>query len=573
MIRLPYRSLAVSALALSLLMPAWAQAEMKGVAGAYLAGKQAVIEHDYEAASNYFTRALTRDRLNPELMEDAIVAQLALGRIDRAVPIAEAIEAQDLRSQAAHMVIIADLLKKGDFETYLSRDAETRGIGPLVDGLLTAWAHMGTGASDEAMAAFDALGEQRGLKGFAMYHKALAMILAGDLEGAEAIFSDRADGSMRLTRRGAMARAEILSQLGRNDDALISLQESFGLARDPELNAIYTRLEGGETLPLTHVRTAQDGLAEVFFTLAGALRNDAGADYTLLYAQMARYLREDHVDALLQVAELLEQLDQYDLAVAVYRAVPNDHPAYHAAALGRAAAYRRADKDDAAIEVLQELSKRFPELPTVYSTLGDIQRGQENFAEAIPHYDRALDLTEEEARNRWFLLYARAIAHEREGDWENAEADFRKALELNPGQPQVLNYLGYSLVEKQIKLDEALSLIEQAVEASPESGYIVDSLGWVLYRLGRYEEAVTHMERAVELMPVDPVVNDHLGDVYWAVGRVREAEFQWKRALSFVDEENPGDAEPDRMRRKLEVGLDLVLAEEGSDPLKVANDD
>ena len=160
------------------------------------------------------------------------------------------------------------------------------------------------------------------------------------------------------------------------------------------------------------------------------------------------------------------------------------------------------------------------------------------------------------------------------GEWDRAEADFRTALELNPGQPQVLNYLGYSLVEKQIKLDEALEMIEQAVAASPDSGYIVDSLGWVLYRLGRYDEAVGHMERAVELMPVDPVVNDHLGDVYWAVGRAREAQFQWMRALSFVDpEEVDGEADPDRMRRKLEVGLDVVLAEEGADPLKVADDD
>ena len=119
--------------------------------------------------------------------------------------------------------------------------------------------------------------------------------------------------------------------------------------------------------------------------------------------------------------------------------------------------------------------------------------------------------------------------------WTKAESDFRKALELTPGQPQVLNYLGYSMVEKEINLDEALGMIEQAVEASPESGYIVDSLGWVLYRLGRYDEAVVHMERTVELTAVDPVVNDHLGDVYWAVGRFREAEFQWSRALSFVE--------------------------------------
>jgi Flp pilus assembly protein TadD len=164
--------------------------------------------------------------------------------------------------------------------------------------------------------------------------------------------------------------------------------------------------------------------------------------------------------------------------------------------------------------------------------------------------------------------------HERLDNWELAEADFRAALALNPEQPQVLNYLGYSMVEKQVNLDEALNMIERAAAARPDSGFIVDSLGWVLFRIGRYSEAVVHMETAVALMPVDPVVNDHLGDVYWSVGRTREAEFQWSRALSFVDPTDAdGEADPDRIRRKLEIGLDAVLVEEGANPLKVANED
>ena len=205
--------------------------------------------------------------------------------------------------------------------------------------------------------------------------------------------------------------------------------------------------------------------------------------------------------------------------------------------------------------------------------MGDVLRDQNNYSDAIPSYDRALELVPEDSRRRWFIHYARAIAHERLDHWELAEADFRAALELNPDQPQVLNYLGYSMVEKQINLDEALEMIERAVAARPDSGFIVDSLGWVLFRLGRYSEAVEHMETAVALMPVDPVVNDHLGDVYWSVGRTREAEFQWSRALSFVDpEDTDGEADPDRIRRKLESGLDAVLEAEGAEPLKVAND-
>ncbi len=559
-----------SALALSLLLAAPAIAE--SASGSYLAGRQAARQNDYVAAADYFTRALARQPQNASLMEDAIVSNLALGRLMRALPLAQTLESRDQRSQAAHMVLTADLLQREDFAAYLDRDTETRGVGPLVDGLLAAWALIGTDQSEEGLARFDEIGGQPGVQGFAMYHKALALSLIGDLEGAEEIFASRGGGGMVITRRGATARAEILSQLDRNDDALISLQEAFGTATDPELAHLIKRLEGGEKLSLSHITSAREGAAEVFYSLAGALRSDAGPEYTLLYARIAQYLRPDHVDALLMNAELLEELGQYDLAVSAYKGVAPDHPAFHAAELGRVAAYREAGKPDAAIEVLEQLGKRFPSLVNVHSTLGDIFRQQDQFDEAVGAYDRAIELSDPERRGLWFIYYARAISHERQGTWPNAEADFRKALELNPGQPQVLNYLGYSLVEKRTKLDEALKMIEQAVEASPESGYIVDSLGWVLYRMGRYNEAVTHMERAVELMAVDPVVNDHLGDVYWAVGRIREAEFQWSRALSFVDADDPGDAEPDRIRRKLEVGLDVVLEEEGAEPLKVADD-
>lgn len=570
MIRILKSTSAGLAIIVALAVPAVAQS----FSGAYLAGQNAASQSDFEAAGKYYMQALARDPGNAEITEDAIVAQIALGRIDRAKPLATALEARGLRSQIAHMATITTLFKDEDYDGYLARDAETQGIGPLVDGLLTAWAHVGAGDQAAAMAQFDEIAGESGLQGFALYHKAMALGGLGDFEAAEEIFLGQDGGPLQQTRRGAMARAEVLSQLGRNDEALASIQNAFGAATDPELTTFAATLEAGGTLPFTHIITARDGAAEVFYSVAGALRQDAGADYTLLYTRLARYLRPDHIDSLLLSAELLDSLGQYDLANAAYKGVPADHPAFHAAELGRAAVLRQSGKPDAAIEVLEQLAKRFGDLAIVHSSLGDVQRQQDQFAQAVVSYDRAIELTEEGARAAWFLHYARAISLERLEEWPRAEADFRMALELNPGQPQVLNYLGYSLVEKQIKLDEALSMIEQAVAASPDSGYIVDSLGWVLYRLGRYEEAVEHMERAVELMPIDPVVNDHLGDVFWAVDRKREAQFQWMRALSFVDhDDTDGEADPDRIRRKLEVGLDTVLEEEGSEPLKIADDE
>lgn len=545
------------------------------LSGAYLAARQAEVRHDYTAAARYYTRALSLQPNNSGVMESLTLSLLMQGQFARAVPVAQGMEERGLQSQVAQMTVTTDLALTDKFAEIVERSSsEGRGIGPLVDGLVGAWAHLGAGEADAALAAFDTLSEQNGLKGFSLYHKALALGQLGRFEEAEAIFADDTQGVVQMTRRGAMARAEILSQLGRNDDALNSLTLAFGNATDPGIAALTDQLSAGDKIAFTHVTSPTDGLAEVYYSIAAALTNEAQADYTLLYARVALALRPDHSDALLLAAELLDDLGQHDLAIDAYAKMPRDHLDYHAAELGRAGALRSLDKLDASVEVLKALARTHSELPLVHSTMGDIFRQQEKYSEAIVAYDNALERTPAgTTRGKWFLHYARAISYERQDKWEEAEADFRAALELEPEQPQVLNYLGYSLVEKQIKLDEALDMIERAVAGRPDSGFIVDSLGWVLYRLGRYEEAVGHMERAVELMPVDPVVNDHLGDVYWSVGRYREAEFQWSRALSFVDEEDASsEADPERIRRKMSVGLDAVLAEEGAEPLKVAED-
>ncbi len=541
-------------------------------AGSYLAGRQAIYENDYSAAERYYAQALRFDPQNALLQESVVVARIALGEVARALPIAQQIEEANLPSQAARMVISANLIADGKFDDLLARDPETQGVGPLVDGLMIAWAHLGQGEMTKAMEQFDSVATQDGLREFALYHKAMALASIGDFEGAEAILADNDGTVARFSRRAALARTEILSQLDRNEDAIQFLDDVFVAGSDPTIEAYLRQLAAGETLPFTHVRSAQDGMAEIFFTVSAALNSEASADYVLLYARLASFLRPDHVDAILLSADLLDNLQQYDLAVEAYRLVPADSNDHHAAELGRAEVLDRSGKTDAAVEVLQNLAAQDPDFPGVHVALADLQRRQENYAAAVASYDTAIALTDSAAGGNWFLHYARGISHERLKQWDQAEADFRRALELNPDQPQVLNYLGYSLVERKEKLDEALDMIERAVAARPDSGYIVDSLGWVLFRLGRYDEAVEHMERAVELMPVDPVVNDHLGDVYWAVGRAREAEFQWSRALSFIDpEDTDGEADPDRIRRKIEVGLDAVLAEEGSEPLKVAN--
>jgi Flp pilus assembly protein TadD len=210
------------------------------------------------------------------------------------------------------------------------------------------------------------------------------------------------------------------------------------------------------------------------------------------------------------------------------------------------------DRTEDAIAQLRAMAAEQPTLVGAEVELGDILRNKKRFAESVSAYDEAIRrATAAGLPERWSLFYDRGVALERAGEWPRAEGDLLHALELKEDQPLVLNYLGYSWVDRGENLDRGLKMIEKAVELRPEDGYIVDSLGWAHYRMGDYAAAVEYLEKATELVPEDPTINDHLGDAYWQTGRLAEARYQWRRALQFGPQEN--DVKP--IEAKLERGL------------------
>ncbi len=531
-----------------------------GDSGAYLAARVAETENDFRSAAVWYGKAILADPGNVRLLEGALLAQIGVGDLDLAKDVAARLKELGGTSQLAEFVLLADAAAREDYPALLAEADGGRDLGKLVEDLVTAWALVGSGRMTDALARFDEMTKEKGLEAFGYYHKALALASVGDFEGADKILSGEAAGPIYVMRRGVLAHAQILSQLERNADALDLLDRSFGTEPDPMLDSLRARLTAGEPVPFDTVTSARDGLAEVFFSVATALNGDADPVLTLLHTRIATYLRPDHTDARLLSAQLLEALDQPDLAVSTYALFKPDDPAFVTAEIGRAGALQAQGNTDAALEALRTLAKSHGDLIIVQSSLGDLLRVEKRFDEAEAAYTAALNLVTEAQPEQWILYFYRGICHEQSLDWAPAEADFRAALALNPNQPQVLNYLGYGLVDRGEKLDEALGMIERAVAADPEKGYIIDSLAWALFRLGRYDEALAPMEKASVLEPVDPVVTDHLGDVYWKVGRTLEARFQWHRALSF----DPTEKDAERIRRKLEVGLDAVMADESA---------
>lgn len=525
-------------------------------AGTYLAARAAREAADLPRAADLFAQALDADPSNPWLLGNALAANLGLGRLDRAEPLARRLSETGLPSPYAVLVLDVARARAGDWPGLLSA-LDARDGNPLVDGLTRGWAQLGAGDAAAATAAFDAVAADPAFRPFALYHKALALALSGDLAGADAILALPESEGMQHTRRAVLAHAQVLAALDRAPDALALIDGEFGPDLDAPLAALHARLAAGEPVPFALVATPQEGLAELHHSVAAALAPD-DAEAALLYARAALALNPSHAEAAILTARLLESLDQTVLAREAYALVPASDPLSLEAETGRADLLQAEGQDEAALEVLTRLAQDRPEDAQAQAALADQLRRMDRFAEAEAAYDRTLALTPEGTGRLWYLHFMRALAREGQGDWPGTESDLRAALALAPDQPQLLNHLGYSLVDRGENLPEALDLIRRAVDLEPESGAIVDSLGWAYYRLGRHTDAVAQLETAVTLLATDPVINDHLGDAYWMVGRAREARFQWTRALSL----DPAPKDEIRIRAKLDRGLDAVLAEE-----------
>jgi tetratricopeptide (TPR) repeat protein len=299
------------------------------------------------------------------------------------------------------------------------------------------------------------------------------------------------------------------------------------------------------------VESPQSGAAELLYGLGAALGRQGGEDLALVYLQLAIYLDPEQPLALLTLADLYETLKKPALALKLYQKVPERSPLRRNAEIQMASDLDALDRTDEAKKRLEKLMADKPGDLDAVRALGDILRGRKEFAECANVYGKGIGALANPEKQNWVLFYFRGICYERSKQWPPAEADLKKALELYPEQPHVLNYLGYSWIDQGINLDEGMRMIRRAVEQRPDDGYIVDSLGWAYFRINNYDEAVKNLERAVELKPEDPTINDHLGDAYWKVGRFLEAAFQWSHARDL----KPDPDELARIEAKLKSGL------------------
>jgi tetratricopeptide (TPR) repeat protein len=521
-------------------------------AGNYLAARFAGSSRDMAAAAAYYRAALRADPRNEDLIERTFLVVLANGAVEEAMPLAERLSTIDRNQRVARLALAVRALKRGQNAQARSQLAQSM-RGPIADltaTLLSAWATAGAGDVKGAIDSIDRLQGPDWYIVFKDLHAGLILDLAGQRKEA----GKRLERAYRLDSNAIRAVDAYARWASRNGDRETAqkVYDAFSLVlpNHPLVDAAVAELKAGKQLnPM--IRSTAAGAAEVLFGLGAALGRQGGEDIGQIYLQLAIYLDPEHPLALLSLADLYENLKQPELAIEAYSHIPANSPLKRNADIQMGLNLESLERTEEAKKQLDQLVAQHPDDLEAIVALGNVLRSRKQWKEAADVYSKAIDHIPEPARQHWTLFYFRGICLERTKDWPRAEKDLEKALELFPEQPQVLNYLGYSWVDQGLNLDKALKMIRRAVELRPNDGYIVDSLGWAYFRLGKYDESTSELERAIELKPEDPVINDHLGDSYWKVGRELEARFQWTHAR----DNKPEPEDLTKIEEKLKSGL------------------
>jgi tetratricopeptide (TPR) repeat protein len=535
------------------------------IEGNYLAALIAGSARDTSAAATFLREALRADPRNQELIERSFIAFLSDGAMPDAFRAAERIVARDPSNGLAQMALAVRSIKNRQFQAARDRlRGGARGrAADITSTLLSAWALAGLNDQTRAIEAIDRLRGDGSITTFRDYHAGLIFEVLGNTAEAQKRLKATYDGdptTLRIvdawgrfqSRRGDVAGArdtyERFNRLLPNHpiirDALSSLTPEKPGAAVPALSRTVT--------------TPQQGAAEALYGLGSAgNRDDNETAIVMIYLRLALYLDPTHELAILTLGDTLERAKQPDDAIAVYDKMPQNSPLRSNAEIQIGLGLETLGRKDEAVKHLETAIKEDPDDLEALTALGGLYRGRKDFAKAATYYERAVATIKTPERHHWSLYYARGIAYERTKRWPLAEADLKKALELIPetmgaNRALVLNYLGYSWVDQGINLDEAFGMLRKAVELKPRDGYIIDSLGWAHFRMGRFEEAVRELEKAIDLKPSDPVINDHLGDAYWRVGRKLEARFQWNHARDL----NPDPEDLPKILKKIENGMD-----------------
>lgn len=530
--------------------PAPRDAQGRSVYGLFLAGKVASATGDPEQGAAYLADAYGLSPEQSRLRDRAFISSLLVGDLDLAARIPPEADGNPVTVEAAHLVRAVRGAFAGDARR-ANATLKARPIGQphaFAGRLISPWVAAAAGDWATALAPVATEGDPASVA-FGRYFRARLLEMRNRpdeaLEELRAVTLDGQGG--RVFR---VAVGELLERQGRRDEALVVYDEL--LAANPnDGRAAMGKARIADNRPAPPRATLQESAAEALAAAAAVAARERYNEFSVLYLRLSLGVHPMD-ETRLVLAQALQAARLEAAARAEYARVGTADPLLYAEARQRlAASYQEAGRQDEALAEARRALEIRPDNAAAAYNLAAILTTQERHQEALAVLDGPVLNT---ANQPWPVRFQRGAIYESLGRNDEAEAELWAALQSQPNDPQILNYLGYLWVDHGTRVEQGAEMIARAVDAEPTSGHYQDSLGWARYRQGRFEEAVPILELAVSLEPANAEINDHLGDAYWQVGREREARFQWARVLTL----SPGDERQAEVERKLTDGLDRL---------------
>lgn len=529
--------------------------------GDFMIARFAAMTNDPQVATRHYAAAIGTAPEAAGVAERAVFSALLAG--DYGVAAGLARRANDAGSEAGlvRLTLAVDAIGRGKMDTAVEiiEASDLRAFNRMIARNLEAWALLSSDGAEaaEAMLQKNLTGDPR-LDNATLHMMGLVQTAAREDADAALTFAAIWESGARLAA-GAETYAELLAARGERERATAILDQFRDeVGYNASLAALAARIDRGDQIAPRRLTTRQ-GAALALFLPASALMFQTDDDVAAVYFVLAVALDPELHQARTLLGQSLLQGERPEAAIRVLSDVPVSSPFYATARGQIANTLLQQDRKQEALRLALDALASKPER-SLRLQVADIHRAMDRHREAEALLSDIIAADEAEGRKDWRVLFLRGASRERQANWAAAEADMQAALDIDPDNATVLNYLGYSWIDRGIHLDEGFGLIRRALALEPNSGHIVDSLGWAHYRLGQYEEAVEYLERAVVLLPGDATLNDHLGDAYWQAGRRKEAGFQWSRALKL----DPPPEERTKIVQKLLTGLSPDPAPPGS---------
>ena len=525
----------VFALAAFLALAPWASARSADVEKSTSSASHLLLYSAFQRGDHIAVGRFWRARPFSDAMADSSLAAVfdslcVIGDFDHGLKVASLLEARGVRIPVVHLLKAIYFIKIRDWQNARqSVDGSLQGPLTVAAYVTSAWILAASGFPDEAIDYLDRGGSPE----IALLRDYTAALIAEKYGSRYEARRRWAEISKSPARNLALFEsfAEFQARAGNRDGALktVGLVKEV-LPRHPKVEQLMRAISERRAQPDT-MEDAADLLGKSLL-LASGLIGGGNPVLSMQVAQLSKYLSRDGDVADLAVGEAAVAAKQYELARAQYESIAPQSSMFESARVQSAFLTYFTESPEAAEAALFHMVEQSPESIEALGALGDVLRSRKKWMDAIHIYDRAIGLVKPRFAADWVWLFNRAVAYDYSEDWPAARRDLEEALRLSPGNPQVQNYLAYSLIDRGEELEPSLTMSRAALQLTPDDGQFIDTLGWGYFRLGQLKEAEAAIATALKKMPGEPVIMEHLADIYWVTGRQTEALWLWRQSLS-----------------------------------------